>query len=329
VCRFVGGFLLSACLLLALAEAFLRAFPPRDLELYLGEDSPAAGPFVADHDFGVRYRDWDSFVAENDARLKPHLPLDGGADDWPRWAFFGNSFVQSPGALADQAREHVADRRVFYLRRIELLQVRLAQIRLLLEHGLQPERLFVALMPVDTMRLGSHPLSATRVSRAGAITCVPGLPSGPLGQALGHSRLAVAGCVRLGLHRVNRDYDLYHLYDRLDEPLLGDLCHLFGSLARLTRDRGIPTTVLLLPDYPQLVRGFGFGFQDAMAPILRDLGFDVFDPRDAFLHRDDVVSLFQTDGHFNSAGNHVLIGELLRHLDGKPPEHVASKGSKP
>src|SRR2546423_13948848 len=57
--RFLLGGALAVVTLLALAEAYLRCFPPRDLHPYLGEETPLAGLYAPDEDFGITYRSWD------------------------------------------------------------------------------------------------------------------------------------------------------------------------------------------------------------------------------------------------------------------------------
>ncbi len=149
------GTLLAAVLLGGFGELYLRFFPPPDYHAYLGEASPLRGPFAPDPGLGVAYRSWQAFCDDNPA-LQEYMPLGDSADPRPVWAFFGNSFVQASGMLADTARSHVADKCVFNLQRNEHLCVRLAQVRVLLEHGWQPERIFLVLMPLDVAPLGSR-----------------------------------------------------------------------------------------------------------------------------------------------------------------------------
>lgn len=327
--RFVAGVLLAVVLLVGVAEGFLRLFPMRDLHLYLGEDSPLSGPFVADPDWVVAYRSWDAFAAENDKRLAPFLPLHANGDPRPVWAFFGNSFVQDADGLADSVRDRAPDRHVFKLGRLEQLEIRLAQVRLLLEQGFRPERLFLELMAVDTLKLGPHPLATTRVSPHGAITYVPALPPGPLGQLIGHSRLALTARVRVGNHKGNRRYNMVHLYKSVDEPLRGDLLKLFANVARLVREKQIPTTLCLLPDRNQILYRSGFAFQDELRPVFEQMGFDVFDPREVFLRHGDPASLYLRCGHFNREGNRIQAEDLLRHLRGrKEYEHISREGKR-
>jgi hypothetical protein len=311
---FVLGWILAVALLAALAECFLRLSPPTDLHPYLGEASPLTGSYRPDHDFGVTYSSWEAFRDDNAKRLTPYLPLDGGADSRPTWAFFGNSFVQAPGMFGDTAAAALPDHRVFYLGRNEPLFVRLAQIKLLLEHGLAPERIFIELMPVDVATLGEQPLETFRVTSRGALTFEPNQPPGPAGWPVRHSRLGLTAWCRAGLQKGNRHFSKHRLYEGVDPRLLADLRHLFGGVARAARDHGVPVTVMLIPAYHQVSSGASFGFQDALAPAFRDLGLDVFDPRAAFLAQPDKPGLFIPDLHFSARGNHILLDELLRHV---------------
>ncbi len=311
---FVTGFVLAVGLLAALGELFLRRFPPQDLHPYLGEASPTAGPFAPHNDFGVGYRSWEVFCADNAERLRAFGPFRGAADARPTWAFFGNSFVQADGMLADHARARVPDRRVFNLGRNEHLGVRLAQVEALLEHGLAPERIFVALMPLDTAPVGRQPLDTVHVTARGALTYRPRTPPGPAGALVSHSRLALTGWLRSGRHQGNPSFHPKHLNRGLGEPLRSDLERLFGGLARVARRYRVPVTFLLIPTYEQVMSGAPCGFQDDLVPLLRGQGHDVLDLRDAFRDQPDRAALFLPDKHFTPRGNEVLLAALLRHV---------------
>ena len=320
--RFLLGCALAVALLAGLAEAYLRLFPPRDLHDYLGEDSPLTGRLAPDDDFAVRYRSWDDFAAENAERLQAFGPLSSGSGGRPIWAFFGNSFVQAPGMLGDTARAAVHDHTVFYLGKNERLEVRLAQIKLLLEHGLEPERIFVELMPPDLLVLGDQPLDTYQVTSRGAITYRPRLPAGPAAWLVQHSRLALTAWCRTGRQHGNPDFSRAALSHDVREPLLGDLRRLFGNLARVTRDHQVPVTVLLIPGHNQVVEGADFGFQDRLVPLFRELGYDVFDPRDAFRRQPHPADLYLPDKHLAPPGNRLLLAELLAHV--RRPRTVAN-----
>ncbi len=312
--RFALGAALAGALLLGLAEVYLRLFPPRDLHPYLGEASPLTGLYQRDDDFAVTYRSWEAFRDDNAERLQPYLPLRGHAGRRPLWAFFGNSFVQANGMLADTARARVSDHRVFNLGRNEHLYVRMAQVKLLLENGLEPERIFMLLMPVDLLALGGQPLDTLRVSGRGALVYEPRYPAGPLGWLVRHSRTAFTAWARAGQQRGNPGFRPATLCRGPDETMRADLRRLFTNLARVTHEHRVPVTVMLVPAFEQIMQREGFGLQDALAPMLRELGYDVFDPRAAFLGAPDRPGLFLPDKHFNERGNQLLLGALLEHL---------------
>ena len=327
---FVCGGLLAFAALAGLAEAYLRLSPPRDLHAYLGEQSPLTGPLAPDPDFGITYRSWDAFRNDNAERLTAFGPFPGSSDTRPIWAFFGNSFVQAPGMLADHAAALVPDRHVFHLGRNEHLCLRLAQIQLLLEHGLAAERVFLVLMPVDMLVLGRQPLATMAVNARGGLTYRPGLPGGSAGWLVDHSRLALTAWVRSGRHHGNPRFRSDTLYQGIDAPLRDDLRHLFTHLAQVTQPRQVPVTVILIPSCHQVLRGASHGFQDALTALLQPLGYDVFDPRDAFGRHADPESLYLPDMHLTSAGNRLLLAELLRHVGGTgTPVHAVPAGEVP
>jgi hypothetical protein len=321
--RFALGCALAVALLAALAEGFLELFPPRDLHPYLGDASPLTGIYQADDDFGVSYRSWEALRDDNAERLRDELPFESHDDGRPLWAFFGNSFVHAPGMLADTARATLPDRRVFNLGRNEPLALRLAQIKLLLENGLRPERIFVELMPVDVAGIGAQPLATTRVTARGALTYVLPHYAPPLEWLAHNTRLGLTACVRTGWQRGNPNFRTSTLYDGLGDPLLSDLRFLFANLARVAREHHVPVTVLLIPAYHQVRHGASFGFQDTLGPVFRRSGLDVFDPRAAFLAEPDPDGLFIPDRHFSDRGNRVLLTELLQHLERQPSSAVA------
>jgi hypothetical protein len=310
--------------LAGLAEGYLRLFPPRDLHPYLGEESPLTGVFKPDADFTLTYASWEAFHAENADHLREYLPFESRRDGRPLWAFFGNSFVQATGMLGDTARAALPGRRVFFLRKKEILELRLAQIKLLLQYGLRPDHIFVALMPVDVAGIGAQPLATSRVTARGALTYELPHFVPPLDGLVQHSRVGLAACVRTGWQRGNPHFRTSTLYEGVREPLLSDLRFLFGNLARVAREHNVLVTVLLIPAYHQVRCGASCGFQDTLAAMLRGEGLDVFDPRDAFRAQPDPDGLFIPDRHFSVRGNQILLVELLRHLERQSAREVAA-----
>lgn len=308
-----GAFFAFAAFLL-LAEAYLRLSPPDDLRPFLGEGGELSGIYRQDPVYGVAYRDADAFRMENAGRLAELAPLFDADHRPPVWAFFGNSFVQAVGMLADTARSRVEDRDVFHLGQNTPLPIRFAQVDLLLQLGLRPERVFLSIMPIDTLEVGRFPLDTWRVTSGGALGYEPHLPPGLGGQLVGLSRSAFALWVRTNNHRGNPNYSSSEVHRAIDARLLEDLLDLFGALADATGRSAVPTTILLIPDERQVVRGAPFGFQDTLKPHLARLGFDVFDPRTDLISVERPGELFIPDGHYSDAGNAILLEALLRHL---------------
>jgi hypothetical protein len=324
--NFAAGFVLAAGLLLSLAEGYARFFPPVDLYPYLGDASPASGIYRADPDFRVTYRSWEEFHADNAARLNLYLPFSKFTPGPRLWAMFGNSFVQAPGMLADHARVLVPNHCVFNLARNENLLLRLAQIKLLLEAGLRPERIFIELMPVDLAVLGEEPLTTVHVNSRGALVYEPHLPGGPLGPVVRHSRLAFTAWTRTGRHKGNREFDRRTLYNGLHPRLQADVAELFGNLAQITQSHNVPVTILLIPSFDQVVGNASFGFQDQVAGLFRSQGYDVIDPRTSFRRQDNPAALYIPDKHLSNAGNVLLTNQILEHLRGNQLASLGSQG---
>jgi len=310
--RFLSG-IVACALLLGLAELFVRWFPPQDLHPYLGEECPDSGPYRADEHLAVAYRSWDAFHADNPAELAPFEPVEQPCDK-PIWAMFGNSFVQAPGMLADTARRELPQYRIFNLGKNEHLPLRIAQIQLLLERGLRPQRIFFELMPVDVVGIGQQPLHTWEITQRGAITFRPGSPPLMLADLPHQSRLALTAWCRTGKHHGNRQFNRSRLCREVVSPLQADLRQLFAHLAALSRKHDVPITVLLLPTYHQVCAGEGWVFQDTLGPIFREQWLDVFDVREPFVSDSDKPSLFIPDKHFSDRGNHILLQQVIAHV---------------
>jgi hypothetical protein len=317
--------------LLAGSEAFLRFFPPRDFQPYLGDESGLEGPFRRDGRWGVGYRSWEAFQALYAERLAQLGPLPDDAGGRPTWAMFGNSFVQAPGMLGDTARAALPHKRIFHLARNEPLPVRFAQADLLLEQGLRPERLFIVLLPHDVWGLADHSLDQFGATSRGGLVYAPRVPTGPAGRALRSSRLALLGWVRTGRHHAIPGFRPSTLVRGIPGSVQADLRRLFAGLAETTWRHGVAVTVVLIPNHEQICRGAPFGFQDTLTPLCRDLGLDVCDVRAAFLGQGDKPGLFIPDKHFSVRGNRVLLDAVLAHRGGSGPRPagLAQGGTRP
>jgi hypothetical protein len=301
------GALCAAAVPLALAEAFVRFSPPADLEQYLGESSREAGVFREHRELAATYCSWEAFHEQNQTHLAPHLPLTGHPDPRPVWALFGNSFIQAPGMLGDTLAAASPDTRFFYLKRNELLPVRLAQIEWLLNSGFHPQRIIVELMPIDTMPLIWHPLDSWYVTSRGALTWRPQVPAGACRWFVDHSRLALAAWVRSGAS----EHKPRDLCGAVDPTLRDDLDQLFASLSRTSRACGVPVAILLIPAHEQSIGKATFAFQDSVTDFLAAHGFDVIDPRGSFVDHNRPEELYIPDKHLSAAGNELLVRTLL------------------
>ncbi len=314
------GLVLAAFAVLAAGELYLRVAPPDDLAPYT-PDCNRAGPFRADDSFGVQYRSLDALAADNPGRLDPFRPLFNDPNPPSTWAFFGSSFVQAPGMLADTSRQFVPQRVTFNLGKNEPLPVRLAQAAFLLDCGLKPERIFVVLIPLDVHSLARHGLDQYRVSEAGALVHAPCLP--PVGgRVVQNSRLALKGWTRTTLHLNRPFFPASALHERVDPVVRADVQTLFARFAEATARHRVPVTVVLLPNYEQVTRGAGFAVQDAVAEDARAVGFDVCDVRAPFLAWPDKPGLFIPDKHFSDTGNRLLLASIISHLKANDP-HAA------
>jgi hypothetical protein len=318
---FAGGLLSAAAVVFAAGELYLRAAPPGDLAQYLHQGE-RAGPFRPDARFGVQYCSLDALAADNPpGRLDQYRVLFDNPDAPPTWAFFGSSFAQAPGMLADTTRELVPQRVTFNLGKNEPLAVRLAQAAFLLESGLKLQRIFLVIIPLDVHLFAQHALDQYRATPSGALAYAPRLP--PVGGGLvRHSRLGLKGWTRTTLHQNRPFFPASALYTRVDPAVRADVQVVFGHLAEVTARHRVPVTVVLLPSYEQVLRGAEFAVQDALAEDSRAVGFDVCDVREQFLAWPDKPGLFIPDKHFSATGNRLLLAAIIEHLKATDP-HAA------
>jgi hypothetical protein len=190
--------------------------------------------------------------------------------------------------------------------------VRLAQLRLLLEHGLRPKRVVLTLMPLDVEYLARQSLATQRVTAQGALTFQPRLPPAPFDRLAQASALARTAWFRTGRHQGQPNFHHLQLHRQVEPTLRDDVTYLFRGVARLARQYDVPVTVVLIPTHEQICKRAPFAFQDTLTPLLLDLGLGVCDPRDVFLAHPDKPALFIPDKHFAPEGNRLLLDALLR-----------------
>ncbi|WP_439630508.1 hypothetical protein [Gemmata sp.] len=315
---FACGLLLATGLLLGAGEAYLRVTPPSDTAEHLGVLSPKTGPFEPHPIYGAQYRSLEALDADNPGKLSQYRPLLNCPRPPKVWAFFGSSFAQAPGMLADTTRRFVPTRFTFNLGKNEIVPVRLAQAEFLLDAGLPVEHLFVVVIPLDGYFYAMHGLDQIRVTPGGGISYDPRFPETG-GWLVRTSRLVRQGWTQTGLHANRPFYRVRQLNTRYDGAVLADFVRVYEEFAKTAARHRVPVTVVLLPNHEQVTQGAGFAFQDAVAPRLRELGYDVCDVRGAFLAFPNKPALFIPDKHFSDVGNRLLLATLLSHLKATDP----------
>src|SRR5262249_28873199 len=155
----------------------------------------------------------------------------------------GNSFVQAIGMLGDTAQAAMPGRQVFYLKRNEPIYLRVAQLRMLLGHGLEPERVFFIVLPIDLYAIALDPVQGLAVTPAGGIGRTVRKPyvTAPL---LDHSRLALAAWVRSGRHRLLPGFRGGDVLEPLPDLVTDELDRLFGEIARLGKRYDVPASIV-------------------------------------------------------------------------------------
>jgi hypothetical protein len=321
--RLVIGLILGFSSLIIAGEFYSRKWPPQDVLRYFGESSPLTGPYRPDPVLGADYVSLDALQAQYTERLAQLGPFQS-----PRrtWAWFGNSFVQANGMLGDMAAAALPDVRMFYLRRNEPLNLRVAQARMLLQAGLRPERIFFVMLPIDVIENALRPLSSIIVTSKGAITYDIGNPPFPLDELIAHSLLARVAWVRKGgADRAMRRPDVTGYVSPL---LASQLAAMLGVLSNSAGSYDVPITLVLLPNREQVFgTARGFALQDLLTKIATSKNMDVFDARRLFDGRTNKTELFIPDWHFSSLANKDVLDALLAHLAQKGIHVSSSSGA--
>ena len=308
--RLLTGLVTGFAVSILLGETITRLRLPDDLQPFLGEASSLTGVYRPDPDLGADYRSLADFRAQYAARLKeleePNRPR-------RVWAWFGNSFAQAPGMLADMAQKDLPEIGMFHLRRNAEMFLHVAQIRLLLDAGLKPERIILVLLPIDTVTLGRQPLRTIAVNRRGAITYRMRLPPAPFDALLRSSRLATLAWVRSGQHAGNPSFQPKRSTEFLTSSVQEDFAAILRVLGASAQKHHVPVTVLLLPNREQVFGKAGYTVQDFMCERCRLEHLDCFDARDLFVEEKDKLSLFLPDWHFTDKGNRIVLEALRSH----------------
>jgi hypothetical protein len=311
----LGGSLLAFVLLMFLGEVFLRAFPPPDLHPFLGEQSPLAGNLVPDRDFGVGFASWEMLQKDNPGALGAGSLLSPVAAKPSKvWLVLGSSFGFE---LATRMRRVFPNEKILTLDRREKINVRMAQVKTLLEGGSRPDHIFLVLIRPDFTHLGEFHLEHQTANSQGGYVMQPRLPSGWLGDLTAQSRLVFTAWSRIGLHKDEPSFRHRQLSNQVPDSLRHDLDRMFAGLGQASQRHGVPITVIPIPEKRIVLRKEGFALEDTLVVLAGSHRVDCFDPRSFFLGHPRPEELYVPDGHLSEQGNQVVLRGLKKHLAGQ------------
>lgn len=309
--RALAGAAAGLLVLLLGGEALLRLAPPDDLRPFLGAQSGLVGPYAPDPVLGAGYRSYETFAQDYAQRLRQLAEENAGR---PVWAMFGNSFLQARGMLGDTAQLALPDHQMFFLKRNEPYYLRVAQLRLLLDHGLRPERVVFFVLPIDMLGIALDPSTSVEVTPGGAIGQRIHGPD-VLIRLLASSRLALTAWTRSGRHRLLPGYRGEDVLETPPALVTDELDKLFGEVASTAARHRVPVTLVFIPNREQVFGDGRTAPEDAYRAVAQRFGMDFLDTSPAFAAESDKSGLFIADGHFSERGNQVLLAALLAHLD--------------
>jgi hypothetical protein len=307
----LAGLIVGLVLPLATTESYLRWFPAKETYPYLGDKSPLTGAYVVHDKFGITYRSWDDMMEENKKNMEAYSAV--RADGRPLWLLYGASFARY---LAKDCSEVVLDHRSAVLHKHGVdLPLQMAHLEMLLGDGLKPEHVFFVMLALEGISLGEHPLGSRQINKNGAVVYVPRPAPWPLDWFVKNTRIGLTLWVRTRQALIHPRFKGRHLYRSVDKGILDDFRRLYGDLSEVTRSSGVKVSVILIPRYGQIMKHQGFGFQNDLTPMLEKLGFDVIDPKEAFLKDEAPARLFIPDGHLSKAGDAIII-EMMQKRKG-------------
>jgi len=303
-----AGLIVGFAVPMLLAEVYLRTFPPSAILLFLGDQSGLSGPYKPDPVLGADYVSYEVFYVRHADELAVLGPLNDTRR--PTWAFFGNSFIRGRGMLADTARAALPDHRIFFLREALPIHLYVAQLRLLLRQGLRPQRIFFGFMTQDLTPDVDNPLALSQiaVNRRGGITYRPSPDHRAIAFAVAHSRLALLAWAR------TKRYRYWEAADFVSPQVNDDVSRIASALGAVQWEFGVPLTLILIPNQPQIFGRAGFAVQDRLTALFHQHEMDVFDARLMFASEENKSALFLPDWHLSPRGNDLLLAALLDHL---------------
>ncbi len=304
-----AGVIAGLALPLALGEAFTRLRPPSNIETFLGDDASLTGNYRADPVLRVAYPFPDRYQPSEAPKLAG-IPK---TSPKPTWTFFGVSFAWG---LSDMARDTMPSHRILFFREVgDRLNMRVQQARMILDYGIKTDRLIFVLIPIEVARYTETPLSYFNINKNGALTYSVRMPSPPFDWLVQNSRLALVGWVRARRHNALPNFRLSTITENVPEIVARDFRVMFGELGRLQREKGVPVTVVMLPDRRQvLYDASSYTLQKTMASLAKEAGIDLYDPVETLRAQPDRWALFVPDWHYTPLGYGLVVKGLNEHF---------------
>lgn len=316
--KFLGGLAAGVLVLLAAGEAYLQFRPPENIRQFLDGDPSLKGAYRGDPVLRMDYRSPALYQPAEAPKLAA-IPKESSK---PTWMFFGVSFGKG---IAETADRIMPSHRILFFREInDRLNMRIQQARMILDYGIRAERLIFVLIPLEIARYTETPLSYFNVNENGAIVYSVRLPPRPLDLVIRNSRLAMVAWVRARRHNALPNFRLSTITENVPETVAHDFRVMFGELGRLQREKGVPVTVVVLPDRRQvLYDGSSYTLQTTMASLAQAAGIDLYDPVELLRAQPDRWALYVPDWHYTELGYRLVVKGLNEHF-----EQNAARGTK-
>ncbi|MBK8007129.1 MAG: hypothetical protein IPK23_00705 [Rhizobiales bacterium] len=316
-----AGVIAGLALPLALGETFMRLRPPENVRQFLDGDPALKGAYKSDPVLRMNYRSPDLYQPAEAPKLA-QIPK---SSPKPTWAFFGVSFAKGISQTADRV---MPSHRILFFREInDRMNMRVQQARMILDYGIKADRLVFVLIPIEIARYTETPLSYFRVNESGAITYSLRMPPQPFDWVVRNSRLALIAWVRARRHNAVPNFRLSTIIENVPETVQNDFRVMFGELGKLQREKGVPMTIVMLPDRRQVLNdGSNYTLQKTMAALAKDAGIDIYDPVELLRVQPDRRALFVPDWHYTDAGYELVVKGLNEHLDKNAKRGRTSSG---
>jgi len=317
----VAGVAAGLVLPLALGEAFMHLRPPQNVRQFLDGDTSFKGPYKSDPVLRMNYRSPDLYEPAEAPKLA-QIPK---TSEKPTWTFFGVSFALG---LSNTARATMPTHRILFFREAnDRLNMRIQQARMVFDYGIRSDRLIFVLIPLEIARYTETPLSYFNINREGKVVYSVRKPPRPFDWAVDNSRLALIGWVRARRHNYLPNFRLSTITENVPEIVEQDFRLMFGEIGKLSREKGVPATVVVLPDRRQvLYDGSNYRLQKSMAALAKEAGIDFYDPVELLRAQPDRWALYVPDWHYTAMGYELVLNGLKEHIEKKTKRGSASSG---